>query len=52
MKVLAPITVTPGMLTSSTLAETEHAAWAIGTTYAAAARVIKGHVVWESAQAV
>lgn len=50
MKVIAPLTITPAMLTSSTLAETEHAAWASGTTYAASARCIKGHRIWESAQ--
>ena len=51
MKVLAPITVTDAILTSSTLAETEYAAWSSATTYAAAARVIYQHVVYESLQA-
>ena len=49
MQVLAPITVTDAMLLSSTLAETEHAAWASGTTYAKGVRAIKAHKVWESA---
>ncbi|MBK9363005.1 MAG: hypothetical protein IPM99_18825 [Rubrivivax sp.] len=51
MKVLSPLTITPGMLTSSTLAETDYSAWNSGTTYAAAARVVYDHKVWESAQA-
>jgi hypothetical protein len=50
MKVIAPVTVSEGMLTSSTLPETDYAAWSSGTNYAAAARVIKSHKVWESAQ--
>lgn len=51
MKVLAPLTITESMLTASTLAETEHAAWSSGATYALGARVIKAHRVYESAQA-
>lgn len=51
MKVLAPLTITEGMLTSSTLAETEYGAWSSGTTYADADRVIYAHKVWESLQA-
>lgn len=50
MMVIAPLAITPAMLTSSTLAETEHAAWASGTTYAAGARCIKARHIWESAQ--
>lgn len=51
MRVLAPLTITEGMLTSSTLAEDEYAAWNSGTTYAAGNRVIYQHRVWESLQA-
>ena len=51
MKVIAPLTITEAMLTSSTLPETEHAAWSSGTTYAAGVRCIKAHRIWESAQA-
>lgn len=48
MKVLAPLTVTEGMLTSSTLAEDEYSAWNSGTTYASGDRAIHVHKVWES----
>lgn len=51
MKVLAPVTVTPAMLLSSNLPETEHPAWSSGTTYALAARVIYLNRVYESLQA-
>ena len=51
MKVLAPLAVTAGMLTSSTLAETEYPAWSSGSTYALADRRIYGHRVYESLQA-
>ena len=43
--------VTDATLTSSTLPEDDHAAWAGGTTYSAAAKVIKAHRIWESVQA-
>ena len=45
------IAVTDALLTSSTVPETDYAAWDIGTTYALAANVIKGHKIWESVQA-
>lgn len=51
MKVLAPLTVTAAMLTSSTLAETEYAAWSSATTYALADRRIYSHRIYESLQA-
>lgn len=51
MKVIAPIAITPAMLTSSTLAETEYAAWNSGTGYTKGQRVIKNHKVWESVNA-
>lgn len=50
MKVLAPLTVTESMLISSTIPETDHAAYAAGTTYAAGARVIYQHRIYESLQ--
>lgn len=49
MKVLAPLTITEGMLTSSSLAEDDHLAWSSGTTYAAAERVVYLHRIFESA---
>lgn len=45
------VTVTDAILTSSTVPETDHPVWAIGTSYALAANVIKGHKIWESVQA-
>ncbi len=51
MKVIAPIAITPAMVTSSSLPETDYPVWSSATTYAAAARVIKGHKVWESVHA-
>lgn len=50
MKVIAPLTITEGMLTASTLAETEHAAWSSGSTYALADRRIYAHRIYESLQ--
>ena len=51
MKVIAPVTVTPAMLTSSSIAETEYSTYSSGTTYAAAARVIYQRRGDESLQA-
>ncbi|MEY2688235.1 MAG: hypothetical protein RL375_2433 [Pseudomonadota bacterium] len=51
MKVQAPLTITEGMLTSSTLTEAEHSAYAGGTTYAAGDLVIYAHRIYESLQA-
>ena len=51
MKVIAPLAITPAMVTSSSLPETEYAAWSSGTGYTKGARVIKGHAVWESVSA-
>ena len=48
MKVIAPITITEAMLTSSTLAETEYTDWNSGTGYTTGARVRRAHQVWES----
>lgn len=51
MKVIRPVTITDAMLVSSSVPETDYAAWSSGATYAVADRVIKGHVIWESLQA-
>lgn len=51
MKLIRPITTTDAALVSSTVPETDHAAWASITTYALGARVIKAHRIWESTQA-
>lgn len=51
MKLLRPITMTDGMLVSSTVAEDDYAAWSDATTYAVGDRCIVGHKVWESLQA-
>jgi hypothetical protein len=49
MKVIAPISITEAMLTSSTLLPEAEAVWSAGTGYAKGARVRKTtHVVWES----
>lgn len=50
MRMIEPITVTPGMLTSSTVPENDHPAWAVGTTYAQGARVTFDRRIWESVQ--
>lgn len=49
MKILVPIEVTDSMLLSSTIPEADAAAWSSATTYAAAALVMRGHKVWQSA---
>ena len=53
MKVIAPTPITDALLVSSTAPETDHAAWAGGTTYALGARVIRTgtHRIYESLQA-
>lgn len=53
MKVLAPITVSDAVLTSSVVAEDDYAVWNGATTYGlgAAFRVIYGHRCYESLQA-
>ena len=50
MKVLAPIAVTDSMLTSSTVAETDHAEWAVDTAYTAGQKVIRltTHRIYEA----
>lgn len=53
MKVLKTLTITDTNLTSSTVAEADHAAWVIGTTYALGDRVIvlSSHKIYQSLQA-
>lgn len=51
MNVLAPLTITPAMLTASSLAEDDYAAWSGATTYALADRVVYSHRIFESLQA-
>lgn len=50
MKLIQPVTFTDAMLLSSSVAETDHAAWSSGTTYGLGARVIKTstHRIYES----
>ena len=50
MKVLAPISITDAMLTSSTVAETDHAEWVAGTAYTAGQKVIRmaTHRIYEA----
>ncbi len=45
-----PITITDAIITASSIAETDHAAWLVGTTYAALDRVIMTatHKIYES----
>lgn len=51
MRMIESIDVTPGMLTSSSIAEDDHPVWSSATSYGLGARVIKAHRVWESVQA-
>lgn len=50
MKVLAPISITSAMLTSSNVAETDYAEWAVGTAYTAGQKVIRltTHRIYEA----
>jgi len=50
-KMIPVLPITDALLTSSTIAEDDFAAWAVGTTYALADKVIKDHVIYESVQA-
>lgn len=52
MKFLLPTPVTDAILTSSSLPESDYAAWASSGTYTTAQRVIRGHLIWEAARAV
>lgn len=54
MKVIKPVPITDANFVSSTVAETDHAAWSAATTYAIGDRVILTtgyHMVYESLQA-
>ncbi len=50
LQLLEPINVTSANLTTSSVAETDHAEWSAGTTYALGARVIRAasHRIYES----
>lgn len=50
MKIIRPSQITDAVLTSSTVAETDHAAWSAATTYGVGDRVIRNqtHRVYES----
>jgi hypothetical protein len=50
MKVIQPITIDATRLISSSVPETDYAAYAAGTNYAVGARVIYQHVIYESVQ--
>ena len=51
MRFIRPVDITDALFVSSSVAETDYAAWAIGTTYAIGDRVIKTatHRIYESA---
>jgi len=53
LKFITPVAINDATLISSTRAENDYAAWAVGTTYALGARVIKAstHRIYESVQA-
>lgn len=51
MKIIEPYDVTPAMMLASNVPETDHPAWAAGTSYANGARVIRQNAIWESIQA-
>ena len=50
LRLLRPIDVTSANLTTSSVAETDHAEWSVGTSYALGARVIRAasHRIYES----
>lgn len=50
MNIIEPVAITPSMLVDSNVPEDDHPAWAAGTTYANADRVIRSHAVYESVQ--
>lgn len=47
MKYIVPTRITDAMLVSSSVPETEHAAWSAGTAYAVGARCIYAHSIYE-----
>lgn len=51
MKMISPLTVTDGTLTSHAVAENDWPAWSSGSTYALADKVIYQHRIYQSLQA-
>lgn len=51
LRFISPALIGDAQLSASSVPETDHPAWSAGTTYAADARVIKSHRIWQSAQA-
>ena len=51
LRITVPVAITDAMLTATDVPEADYAAWDGGTTYALGDRRIKGHKIWESAQA-
>lgn len=51
LKVLVPVAIEDAQFVSSSVPETDFAAWSAATTYALAAKVIYKHRIWESLQA-
>ncbi len=51
LRITVPVAITDAMVTDTDVPEADYAAWAGGTTYALGDRCIKGHKIWESAQA-
>ncbi len=47
MKLLVPYDITDAVLASSSVAESDHAAWSAVTAYALGARCIRNHRIWE-----
>ena len=50
LRITVPVAITDAMVTTD-VPEADYSAWASGSTYALGDRVIKGHKIWESAQA-
>ncbi|MEH3103430.1 MAG: hypothetical protein PGN12_05945 [Sphingomonas phyllosphaerae] len=48
LRLLQPVALGEAMLAQSSVAETDAASWAAGSTYAAGVRVMRAHVVYES----
>ena len=51
LRITVPVAITDAMVTATDVPEADYAAWDGGTTYALGDRRIKGHKIWESAQA-
>lgn len=50
MRIIEPFAVTPAMLTASNIAENDHPAWNVGSTYVAGDRVVFDHGIWSAVQ--